>query len=59
MNFVQRCRMFALGMFLWIINAAMTVDYLIPDRSLGTMHAGIAGVIASAAFMPRTMLHWP
>jgi hypothetical protein len=59
MNIVQRCRMFALGALLWIINAAMTIDHLIPDRSLASMHAGIAGLIASAAFMPRTMLHWP
>lgn len=57
MNLVQRCRMLSLGLVLWIAVAFQCAAHY-PFSWLSTIHAGMAGLVAAAAFMPRTMLSW-
>lgn len=60
MNFDQRCRMFSLGLTLWICVVAVTMEHHDAlSQSLGVFHAGLAGMVTASAFMPRTMLRWP
>lgn len=58
MNATHRLRLFSLGIVLWIVVVAVGMEHY-PLGNLGAMHSGIAGLIAGAAFMPRTMISWP
>lgn len=58
MNFVQRCRMFTLGLTMWIVVVALGMEHTPITESLGTLHAAMASMVAASAFMPRTMLRW-
>lgn len=58
MNFTQRCRIFALGVTMWIAVVAMGMNHTPFSEELGALHAGVAGLVAALAFVPRTMLRW-
>jgi hypothetical protein len=57
MSLDKRCRLFALGVVLWICVVATTLTPL-PFNELGTLHAGLAAAVAASAFLPRRSLSW-
>lgn len=58
MNITQRCRMFTLGVFLWVTVTALSMEHYPLSAAMGTLHAALASAVTASAFMPRSMLHW-
>lgn len=58
MNIVQRCRIFTLGLVLWIVVVATGQEHLAFSAPLGGLHAGIAGLVMGLALMPRRSVRW-
>lgn len=57
MSLAKRCRLFTLGLVLWILVVAGSAAHF-PLSELGTLHAGLAAAVAALAFLPRRALSW-
>ena len=57
MSLDKRCRLFALGLMLWIC-VVLTANAHLPFSEMGALHAGLAAAVASSAFLPRRSLSW-
>jgi hypothetical protein len=56
-SLTKRCRLFALGLTLWVFVVLATNAHL-PFSEMGALHAGLAAAVASSAFLPRRSLSW-
>jgi hypothetical protein len=58
MSLTARCRLFALGLVFWILVVVTTKAGLLFSHELGALHAGLAGAVGVAAFLPRRSFTW-